>query len=127
LREDLESFARRESYALSPSDFGQFVRDLLGTPAPAEEEKQKAATPVKRLSGTRAVAAPRAFNEALGGALAALDGDEEDEAAAEVAPAATEENRALGMVTAPGKIIPPAAAPAPRTVALLQPVQQLET
>src|SRR5439155_26910368 len=27
MREDLESFARRESYTLSPSDFGQFVRD----------------------------------------------------------------------------------------------------
>ncbi|MGZ3441769.1 MAG: serine/threonine-protein kinase, partial [Polyangia bacterium] len=37
MREDLESFARRESYTLSPSDFGQFVRDLLDAPAPEPE------------------------------------------------------------------------------------------
>ena len=74
MREDLESFARRESYTLSPSDFGQFVRDLMDAPAP-EPERAKTATPPKRLSGTRAVAAPRAFNDALGGALASLGGD----------------------------------------------------
>ncbi|HEX6837961.1 MAG TPA: serine/threonine-protein kinase, partial [Polyangia bacterium] len=37
MREDLESFARRESYTLSPSDFGQFVRDLMEAPAPEPE------------------------------------------------------------------------------------------
>jgi len=80
MREDLESFARRESYTLSPSDFGQFVRDLLDAPAP-EPERAKTATPPKRLSATRAVAAPRAFNDALGGALASLGGDGDDDAA----------------------------------------------
>ena len=80
MREDLESFARRESYTLSPSDFGQFVRDLMEAPAP-EPERAKSATPPKRLSGTRAVAAPRAFNDALGGALASLGGDEAEQAA----------------------------------------------
>src|SRR6185312_7945029 len=80
MREDLESFARRESYTLSPSDFGQFVRDLLDAPAP-EPERAKSATPPKRLSATRAVAAPRAFNDALGGALASLGGDGDDDAA----------------------------------------------
>jgi serine/threonine protein kinase len=77
MREDLESFARRESYTLSPSDFGQFVRDLMDAPAP-EPERAKSATP-KRLSGTRAVAAPRAFNDALGGALASLGGADADD------------------------------------------------
>ena len=77
MREDLESFARRESYTLSPSDFGQFVRDLLDAPAP-EPERAKSATPPKRLSASRAVAAPRAFNDALGGALASLGGDGDD-------------------------------------------------
>ncbi|MGZ3407300.1 MAG: serine/threonine-protein kinase, partial [Polyangia bacterium] len=91
MREDLESFARRESYTLSPSDFGQFVRDLLDAPAP-EPERAKSATPPKRLSATRAVATPRAFNDALGGALASLGGDDDgaagspfDEAHAETA------------------------------------------
>ena len=86
MREDLEAFARRESYTLSPSDFGQFVRDLLEAPGP-EPERAHSATPPKRLSGSRAVAAPRAFNDALGGALASLGGD--DEAAEDVALAAT--------------------------------------
>ena len=76
MREDLESFARRESYTLSPSDFGQFVRDLMDAPAP-EPERAKSATPPKRLSGSRAVAAPRAFNDALGGALASLGGGDD--------------------------------------------------
>jgi serine/threonine-protein kinase len=75
MREDLEAFARRESYTLSPSDFGQFIRDLLDAPAP-EPERAKSATPPKRLSGSRAVAAPRAFNDALGGALASLAGSD---------------------------------------------------
>ena len=89
MREDLEAFARRESYTLSPSDFGQFVRDLLDAPAP-EPERARPATPPKRLSGTRAVAAPRAFNDALGGALASLGGSgEDDEALADTAAAST--------------------------------------
>jgi hypothetical protein len=86
MREDLEAFARRESYTLSPADFGQFVRDLLDAPGP-EPERAKSATPPKRLSGSRAVAAPRAFNDALGGALASLGGD--DDGPDDVALAAT--------------------------------------
>jgi serine/threonine protein kinase len=81
LREDLESFARREAHALSPSDFGHFLRDLLqGEPQRATEGQGsgKTITPVKRLSASRAVAAPRAFNDALGGALAALGSDDGD-------------------------------------------------
>ena len=122
LREDLEQFARREAYALSPADFGQFVRDLMEAPAPAEVAPEKAATPVKRLSGSRAVAAPRAFNDALGGALAALGaGDDEADAAAAADPLAdTDRLTALGATTAPGRLRP---APRPRTVALHQPVQ----
>ncbi|MDB4967685.1 MAG: serine/threonine protein kinase [Myxococcales bacterium] len=121
MREDLESFARRESYTLSPSDFGQFVRDLMDVPAPAAAEKQKTATPVKRLSGSRAVATPRAFNDALGGALAALGGDggsdgDGDGDGVGLALAATEENREVAAATAPGRV-------RPRTVALHQPVQ----
>ncbi len=87
MREDLEAFARRESYTLSPSDFGQFVRDLLDAPGP-EPERAKSATPPKRLSGSRAVAAPRAFNDALGGALASLGGGD-DASATDLALAAT--------------------------------------
>jgi hypothetical protein len=130
MREDLESFARRESYTLSPADFGQFVRDLMdAAPAAAEVEKQKSATPVKRLSGSRAVAAPKAFGAALGGALAALDGDDEDDVAegdGDPALAATEANRAVQATTAPGKLVVPAATPARRTVAVRQPVQAHE-
>jgi serine/threonine-protein kinase len=74
MREDLESFARRESYALSPSDFGQFVRDLLAAEVALPE--REAPTANKRLSGSRAVAAPKSFNLALGGALASLDGED---------------------------------------------------
>jgi serine/threonine-protein kinase len=95
MREDLEAFARRESYALSPSDFGQFVRDLWGTSPPVEAERVKTPSPVKRLSGARAVASPRAFNAALGGALAALGGS--DDAPVETAPAAAQ------AVTVPGR------------------------
>jgi hypothetical protein len=91
MREDLEAFARRESYALSPSDFGQFVRDLMQAPAPrvpTATEPERTPSGVRRLSGSRAVASPRAFGAALGGALAALGGDAEEAAAAGEASAA---------------------------------------
>ncbi|HXU69596.1 MAG TPA: protein kinase [Polyangia bacterium] len=122
MREDLEVFARRESYTLSPSDFGQFVRDLMDAPGP-EPERAKSATPPKRLSGTRAVAAPRAFNDALGGALASLGGSGDDEpGAADAPPVATSAVPTLPArptvvakpVKAHAAITPPAAAaPAP--------------
>jgi hypothetical protein len=78
------------------------------------------------------VAAPKAFGAALGGALAALDGDDEDGDgdgvagagdASDPALAATEANRAVQAKTAPGKLVAPAPAPARRTVAVRQPVQ----
>src|SRR5215475_1585344 len=106
MREDLEVFARHESYTLSPSDFGQFVRDLLEAPAP-EPERAKSATPPKRLSGTRAVAAPRAFNDALGGALASLGGGDEEEA--DAGHAATE--------------VQPIVTPPPKSTVVAKPVQ----
>jgi hypothetical protein len=56
LREDLEAFARREGYALSQSDFAPFVRELLA--APAAGSTAAATATAKRLSGSRAVAAP---------------------------------------------------------------------
>ena len=127
MREDLESFARRESYALSPSDFGQFVRDLMEAPAAGAPEQARTATPVKRLSGSRAVAAPRAFNDALGGALAALGGGDDggDQAGDDVAYADTAAAATLDAPTARGHkaVVPstvalPAASPAPPPVQL---------
>jgi len=103
MREDLESFARRESYTLSPSDFGQFVRDLLEAPGPEPERAKTATPPKKRLSGTRAVAAPRAFNDALGGALASLGGSEDEEGAAGNAGGAATEAQVIVASVPPPK------------------------
>jgi hypothetical protein len=37
MREDLEAFARREGYVLSPADLGLFVRELWSAPAPSAD------------------------------------------------------------------------------------------
>ncbi len=104
LREDLEALARREGYALAQADFALFVRELMATPA-------EAAAPAKRLSGSRAVATPRAFNAALGGALALLDGGDDADEANGGAPRINGD--AAGAATAG-----PTTAPPPRTLAM---------
>jgi hypothetical protein len=74
----------------------------MEAPAPVVE-REKAVTPKKRLSGTRAVAAPKAFNEALGGALAKLggaDGEEEEKEKERLEYAPTDENPAVGATVA---------------------------
>jgi eukaryotic-like serine/threonine-protein kinase len=106
MREDLETFARREGYALSPSDLGAFVRDLLsasetGPTAQAESVKSN-------LSNSRPrITAPKPFDVALGESLAQLGAPEADDGPSEV--------NADGP-TAPGKR--PREGEGPRTVAL---------
>jgi serine/threonine protein kinase len=104
MREDLETFARREGYALSPSDLGAFVRELLsasetGPTAQAESVKSN-------LSNSRPrITAPKPFDVALGESLAQLSNEGDDEAAVNV-----------DGPTAPGKR--PREGEPPRTVAL---------
>jgi eukaryotic-like serine/threonine-protein kinase len=119
LREDLESFARRESYALSTADFGAFVRELLQAETLPAATGDKPSGPGKRLSASR-MATPRAFNEALGGALARLGTSDDDEGAVADAPAASAaENAAAATANATAHVTAPGRrALAPRTVAV---------
>jgi serine/threonine-protein kinase len=70
MREDLEAFARREGYTLSPSDFGQFVRELMVESSPTQETPAMTVQ-ARRPSGSRR-AEPKPFDLALGEGLAQL-------------------------------------------------------
>jgi serine/threonine protein kinase len=94
MREDLEAFARREGYALSPSDLGGFVRELMSD---GELKEIRPATQSKPR-----ITAPKPFDVALGESLAMLSSSDD----LEPPPAAA--------VTAPGK----KHAENPRTVAI---------
>jgi serine/threonine-protein kinase len=107
LCEDLEAYARRESYLLSATHLGQFVRGVL-TDGTATTEPQ--ATVLR----ARTPSAPRPFDAALGAQLAALQSGE------------PEESEVLTRTTLPGKrsVAAPTEAPK-RTVAMLQPVSAM--
>jgi DNA-binding NtrC family response regulator/serine/threonine protein kinase len=88
LREDLEAFARRESYAMSPSDFGRFVRELMER----QPDEGTAPTPLELSAVTPSsargrVSSAKPFDRALGDGLAALGGDGATAASAVVEPA----------------------------------------
>jgi serine/threonine protein kinase len=87
MREDLEALARREGYAMSPSDLGAFVRELLQMPlVDAKAPTDPALGQKKRITS------PKPFDIALGESLAQLN-----------APDPVEESLPEGGVTAPGK------------------------
>jgi len=103
LREDLEGFARRESFLLSPAAFGQFVRALVQGELAGARDPALADT--ERHAELKKAPTPRPFDLALGAQLAALTSDDQP------AP----EEPARGGVTVPGKRVETAPA---RTVAL---------
>jgi serine/threonine-protein kinase len=98
LCEDLEAFARRESWTLSPTHLGQFVRGLVSDASPAPAEPQ---TPTLR----GRTPTPQPFDLALGAQLAALQSGEHEPVAVPDAPVETVKGKKVA---------------APRTVALLQ-------
>jgi serine/threonine-protein kinase len=73
MREDLEGFARRESYSLSPQPFGAFVRSLLEVPEPTEAGPESWPTAPMPKMQRAPVTSPK-FDAALGVELAALSG-----------------------------------------------------
>jgi serine/threonine-protein kinase len=74
MREDLETLARREGYALSAADLGAFVRDLLTSPA--VDVRAKTDPALARISKPR-ITSPKPFDVALGESLAQLSARDE--------------------------------------------------
>jgi serine/threonine-protein kinase len=102
LREDLEAFARRESYSLSPSHLGEFLRSLMSPSQP-----ELAATERNATIKVRTPSAPKPFDLALGAQLATLSSRED-----EGGPMTVQGKR---LTVAPPLEPPPAAPPRPST------------
>jgi serine/threonine protein kinase len=116
LCEDLEGYARRESYTLSPTHLGAFVRGLVVDDV-AHAATEPVASVLKAKTPTPPRVTPRPFDAALGAQLASLQSGEHEEVPAPVGPA-----------TIPGKrtVAPaPAEPPRQRTVAMRQVVEAI--
>jgi serine/threonine-protein kinase len=74
MREDLETLARREGYALSAADLGAFVRELLTSPA--VDLRATTDPALGRISKPR-ITSPKPFDVALGESLAQLSAKDE--------------------------------------------------
>ncbi len=102
--EDLEVFARREGWSMSPSQLGQFVRSVLEAPPPNPRDPAHADTVRNPELKRKTPTAPRPFDLALGAQLAQLVTEDADE------------RRPLPSETLPGKVS--AIVAKPRTVAM---------
>jgi serine/threonine-protein kinase len=114
LCEDLEGYARRESYTLSPTHLGAFVRGVVVEDV-AHAATEPAVSVLKAKTPTPPRVTPQPFDAALGAQLASLQSGEHEEIPA-------------GPATIPGKraaVPAPAEPPRQRTVAMRQVVEAI--
>jgi serine/threonine-protein kinase len=111
MREDLEAFARREAWSLSPAQLGQFVDGTLRSDDTPFADTARGPAIAKAKTPPAAGAAPKPFDAALGAQLAALSSSEREPEEAPAGATLPGKRTQLATITPAPEAPPPGRAP----------------